>query len=57
MAKAMGPFRDSHAPYGFSEPRTDIPAEPPLLPPSLPPSLVGPAYTNDGPPEIVSNNQ
>ena len=52
MAKAMGPFRDSHAPYGFSEPRTDIPADPPL-----PPSLIGPAYTNDGPPETVTINK
>ena len=32
---AMGPFRNSHAAYGFSESRTDIPADPPS---SLPPS-------------------
>jgi hypothetical protein len=49
MAKAMGPFRDLHAPYWFSEPRTDVSAEPP--------SLIGPAYTNDGPPETVTINK
>ena len=31
MAKAMGPFRDSHAPYWLSGPRTDVPTEPPLI--------------------------
>jgi len=34
MAKAMGPFRDSQAPW-ISGPWTNVPAEPPL---------VGPAY-------------
>jgi hypothetical protein len=28
MAKAMGPFIDSHAPSWLSGPRTDVPTEP-----------------------------
>ena len=35
MAKAMGPFRDAHAPCWLSGLRTDVPAESPLI---------GPAY-------------
>ena len=31
MAKAMVYFRDSQAPSWFSRPRTDVPAEPPLI--------------------------
>ena len=31
MAKAMGPFRDSLAPYWLSGHQTDVPAEPPLI--------------------------
>jgi len=33
MAKAVGPFRDSRAHSWFSGPRTDVPAEPPLIRP------------------------
>jgi hypothetical protein len=29
MAKVIGPFRDSHAPFWQSEPRIDVPAEHP----------------------------
>ena len=29
MAKAMGLFRDSQDPYWLSEPRTNVPTEPP----------------------------
>ena len=29
MAKAMGSFRDSHAPSSLSGPRADVPADPP----------------------------
>jgi hypothetical protein len=47
MAKTMGPFRNSHAPYWFSGPQLDVPAEPP-------PHIV-PAYSNNGPRETVTN--
>ena len=31
MAKAMGPFKDSRAPYWFTGLRNDLPAEHPLI--------------------------
>ena len=49
MAKVIVPFRGSHAPYWFSGPRTDVPVEPPT-------PLIGPTYTNNGPPETVTTN-
>ena len=33
MTKVMGPFRDSRVPSLLSGPRTDVPAEPPLIGP------------------------
>jgi hypothetical protein len=31
VAKSMGPFRDSQAPFWLSVPRTDVATEPPLV--------------------------
>ena len=36
MVKTIGPFRDSQAPSWLSGPRTDVPAEPPLIGPAPP---------------------
>jgi hypothetical protein len=35
MAKVMGPFKNSQSPSWLSEPRTDVPAEPPIIGPTL----------------------
>jgi hypothetical protein len=35
MAKVMGPFKNSQSPSWLSGPRTDVPAEPPLIGPTL----------------------